>query len=341
MRKTWFALCVAAGMAAGDSSVNTVGASGTTAGAPKASWTEKAKAPFKKSWASIERMMPSSKAKAKPVMAEEPFDPGKATPELYVGLAQMSHRSGNIPQARQLYQKALAKDPNHLDALVGAARMEDREGRLDVALMLYQRAAAAHPRNAMALNDLALCHARRGELPAAHQILEQAVRLEPQKTLYRNNLAKVLVELNSLQPAMVHLTAVHQPAVANYNMAVLLSERGRQAEAGQYLSQALTLDPHMESARVMLAQQMAPPAMTGNAALVLSGPALQSTQPQAPEATESILPTPQAVATIPWTPSAAGEPARYPSTQPGTAASAPTGGASASQQLPALLPPVN
>src|SRR5688572_16568924 len=120
MRKVWFAVWAVAGMTAGCAgSANPVGPHSAAASAPKPSWTEKAKAPFKKSWASVERMMPSSKPKA-PVV-EEPFDPRQATPELYVGLAQMSHRSGNVLQARQLYQKALAKNPNHPDALLGAA----------------------------------------------------------------------------------------------------------------------------------------------------------------------------------------------------------------------------
>jgi Tfp pilus assembly protein PilF len=340
MRKTWFAIWAAAGMAAGCAgSAGSIGPHGAAATTPTSSWTEKAKAPFKKSWASIERMMPSAQPKAK--LVEESYDPRRTTPELYVGLAQVSHRSGNVAQARQLYQKALSKDPNHLDALLGAARMEDREGRFDVALMLYQRAAAAHPTNATALNDLALCHARRGELGAAQHIIDQAVRLEPQKPLYRNNAAKVLVEMNSLDPAMNHLAAVHPPAVANYNMAVLLAERGRQGEAGQYLSQALAIDPQMEPARLMLTQHMAPPALGGTDVLAASTQMSASIAPPAQAAGESILPTPEVVATIPWTPTAAGEPIRYPATDAATSVSTPSPGSAGVSQFPALLPPVN
>jgi Tfp pilus assembly protein PilF len=348
MRKVWFAVWAVAGMTAGCAgSANPVGLHGVAASAPKASWTEKAsswtekaKAPFKKSWASVERMMPSSKPKA-PLAAEEPFDPRKATPELYVELAQMSHRSGNVTQARELYQKALAKDPNCLDALLGAARMEDREGRFDVALMLYQRAVAAHPKNATAINDLALCHARRGELAAAHHMLEQAVRLDPQKALYRNNVAKVLVEQNSLQPAMNHLIAVHPPAAANFNMAVLLTETGRKAEAGQYLAQALAIDPRMEPARVMLAQHSGSPGVEASASLATIGGMTTAPALQARQASESILPTPESVATIPWRPSAAGEPIRYPSTDSATPVSSPGAATVGAAQMPALLPPVN
>jgi Tfp pilus assembly protein PilF len=342
MRKAWFAAWAVVGLAAGCAgSSNPLATGGVSAGGaiatPAATWTEKVKAPFKKSMAAIAKWKPSASAKA--VAVEEPFDPAKATPELYVGLAQMSERSGNISQARQMYQKALAKDPSHVEALLGAARMEDREGRLDVALMLYQRAATYHPRNGAALNDLALCHARRGELPIAHHVLEQAVTLEPNKPLYRNNVAKVLVELNALQPAMQHLTAVHEPAAANYNMAVLLSERGRTDEATQYLAHALAIDPQMEAARVMLAQYSAP-SMPGAAnGAQLAAQTVQIENSPADQANETILPTPEVVATVPWTPTAAGEQISYPTTEYGAAPPVMPPAASGDHG-PSLLPPV-
>lgn len=318
----------------------------TPGAAAKPSWTQRIAAPFKKNpFASFKPKPSANVTKADP--AEKPFDPSKASPELFVGLAQMSQRSGNIPQARQLYQKALAKAPNHREALLGAARMEDREGQLDVALMLYQRAAAAHPQDATALNDLALCHARRNELPQAHQILEQAIRLDAKNPRYRNNVAKVLVQLNAINPAMQHLSAVHAPAVANYNMAVLLTERGRQDEANYFLAQALTIDPQMEPAHMMLASQpgqeiVVPPAIAGPALSQPTAPMLVQSGPQAPPAradsAESILPTPEVVATVPWGPH---DPATMadPTANADPAASGPAVLAPPTQ-MPALSPPV-
>ena len=336
MRKTWFATWAAASMAvgcAGPTGTVTSGgiaAQDAPAGAQQASWTEKITAPFKQN--PFAALGGSSAAKAKAEPAEEPFDPKKASPELYVGLAQMSHRSGDIPQARQLYQKALANDPNHLTALLGAARMEDREGQLDVALMLYKRAAAAHPRNATALNDLALCHARRGDLVLAQQVLEQAIKLEPSKPLYRNNLAKILVEMNRLDQATHHLAAVHAPAVGNYNMAVLLNERGRIAESMNYLNAALAIDPQMEPAQALLAQHKAP-TIIGIDGEIQSMVQTKNVGGQASaEGNDSILPTPEVLATIPWKPPTAAAPAgQVPS--PTTVLSA--------EQTPMLLPPVN
>jgi Tfp pilus assembly protein PilF len=346
MRKTWFATCAAVGLAAGCAGqTNPMGsgdmaANGAAMSQP-ASWAERITAPFKK--IPFAELGGKKSQRPKVALLEKPFDPQKATPELYVGLAQISHRNGDIPQARELYQKALARDPNHLDALLGAARMEDREGQLDVALMLYKRAAASHPQNATALNDLALCFARRGELATAHQVLEDAVRLEPQKPLYRNNVAKVLVELNGINPAMQHMLAVHPPAVANYNIAVLLAERSRTDESAHHLSQALAIDPQMEPARVMLAQQTTPTSSAVAGPAPIARPAGRSSGQRVADNRDSILPTPETVATIPWQPSADGRYSAYPTTAAPaeTAAATPTAITTVSGQTPALLPPVN
>jgi tetratricopeptide (TPR) repeat protein len=335
MRKIWFATWAAVGMTLGCAGPTTpvtpagLAAKGAPGAVQQASWTDKITAPFKTNpFAGYSGSTAEATPKVDPT--DKPFDPKMATPELYVGLAQMSHRGGDVPQARSLYQKALAKDPNHLEALLGAARMEDREGQLDTALMLYKRAAAAHPRSATALNDLALCHARRGDLTAAQQVLEQATKLEPTKPLYRNNLAKILVEMNQLDKATHQLAAVYPPAVGNYNMAVLLSERGRVDESMNYLNAALTIDPTMAPAQELLAQFAAPPIMGVDGQV-------QSIVPSAPAAgqfaagnNESILPTPEALATVPWKPAT--------SSHSDSVTPAPTLPA---EQSPALLPPIN
>lgn len=324
MRKTWFAVCTAVAMTAGCAGPASPAKSGGIAAnagpgaAQQASWTQRITAPFTTNPFTAFSGMAKPAAKTPKIEpAEKPFDPDKATPELYVRMAQLSHRGGDVSQARTLYQKALVRDPKHLEALMGAARMEDREGQLDVALMLYKRAAEAHPRNATAVNDLALCFARRGDLATAHQVLEQAVRLEPGKPLYRNNVAKVLVEMNRLDQATGHLSAVHPPAVANYNMAVLLSERGRTGDALNYLTAALAIDPRMPPAQAMLAQLTAPPQGSADYSIVQTTPADGHA---AQAGNDSILPTPEVVATVPWT---AASPAQQ------------------SEQSPMLLPPVN
>lgn len=236
-------------------------------------WTDKMTAPFK---ALAPKKKPQGVAdvagtKNDPISLG--FDSGPATPALYVSMAQMADQGGNSSHARSMYQKALSIDSKNLDALLGMARLEDREGNLEPALQLYQQAVTYHPEDARALNDLALCHARCGQMQESLQLLTKAVQMKPDKALYRNNIAKVLIELNQFEPAMGHLMAVNEPAVANYNMAALLHERGRTNEAIPFLQNAVAIKPNMPEANKLLAN------LTGTVPTnqtMASGPALQS-----------------------------------------------------------------
>lgn len=179
---------------------------------------------------------------------------GPPTPELLISVAQLCELQGNVPQARQHYQRALATWPGNVEVLRAAARMEDRQGQLPLAENLYQQAIAANPQHAGVLNDLGLCLARQGKLEASIQMIEQAVHLQPEKALYRNNAATVLVELRQDQKALAHLAAVHGAADANYNLGQLLVQRGRRADAAPYFVAALEQSPGMQAARLALAR---------------------------------------------------------------------------------------
>jgi len=174
--------------------------------------------------------------------------------ELYLSMAQLNDRSGKADEARDMYQKTLTLEPTNLQALLGLARLEDREGRMDDALRYYQLAAGAYPQNAQVLNDLALCHARIGQLPVALHLLNQATQYQPQKALYRNNIAKVLIEMNRVDEAVSHQAAVHPPAVAQYNVGLLLHQRGRTGEAIRFLTAATHIDPQLQAASTLLSQ---------------------------------------------------------------------------------------
>lgn len=219
--------------------------------ANQTSWTDKVTAPFKSLAPKKKPAAVADVSKTDPISLG--FASGPTTPALYVSMAQMSDQGGNSAHARAMYQKALSLDPKNLDALLGLARLEDREGNLPAALQVYQQAVNLHPQDARALNDLALCHARCGELQKSYQLLDQAVRINPEKQLYRNNIAKVLIELNQVDQAVGHMTAVCQPDVANYNMAVMLTQRGRKAEAVSFLQIALAANPQMSAASTLLA----------------------------------------------------------------------------------------
>src|SRR5262249_16864865 len=215
----------------------------------------------------MEAKMPEMPGKAKapthPVM--QPAQPktdavslsgptGPPTPEFFIFAAQMCEKQSDIPQARQNLQRAMTMWPNNPDVLRAAARMEDRQNNLPLAESLYQQAVSANPQNAAALNDLGLCLAREGKLEPSLQVIEQAIHLQPEKSLYRNNAATVLVEMRQDQKALAHLSAVHNPAEANFNLGQLLVDRGRSGDAVPYFQTALQLNPGMTQAQDALAK---------------------------------------------------------------------------------------
>ncbi len=177
-----------------------------------------------------------------------------SSPEMVIATAQMYEQRGDTFHARLVYQRSLRTWPGDAEILRAAARMEDRAGELPVAENLYQQVVAANPKNAGALNDLGLCLARQGKLDASLSAVEQAVRLEPSNARYRNNAATVCVEVRQDQRAMAHLSAVHPPAIVQYNMGELLVARGRSGEAERYYRAALEIDPGLQEASYAIAQ---------------------------------------------------------------------------------------
>lgn len=179
---------------------------------------------------------------------------GPPTPQLRVALAQMAEAQGKNDEARRLLDQALAQAPNDPLVLREYARMEDRAGRMAAAEQFYARALAVNPKDSAARNDLGLCLARAGKLRESAQVLQSAVELNPQKALYRNNLATVLVELGDTQAAFSQLAAVHQPAVAHFNLGQLFAQRGRNAEAATCFQTACQIDPTLQPAQAALAR---------------------------------------------------------------------------------------
>lgn len=232
---------------------------------------------------------------------------GPPSPQLFISLAEMSERQGNVAQAREHLQQALSMWQGNVELLRAAARMEDRQGNLQVAEKLYRQAVASNPQDAASHNDLGLCLARQGRMDESVQEIEQAIHLQPGKALYRNNVATVLVELRQDQKALAHLSAVLAPAEANYNLGQLMVQRGRPQDALVYFQVALAQNPSLREAETSIA-------MLQRNSLGAPAPAM-ATQPGAapygsPPAGQVTAP-PSNPAVAPAAPAAAGVPDRY------------------------------
>jgi Tfp pilus assembly protein PilF len=180
--------------------------------------------------------------------------PEKVSGDLHYQAARVYESQNNIPRAIGHYQQALEAAPRDLRAILALARLHDRKSELQRAEELYLQAAQIEPENSSVLNDLGLCLARQWKLEAAQSALSQAIALQPANPRYRNNLATVLIEMGRADEAVETLAAIHLPAVAHYNTAFLLAQRGWVDAATHHLTLALQADPSHQSARALWAR---------------------------------------------------------------------------------------
>jgi tetratricopeptide (TPR) repeat protein len=173
-------------------------------------------------------------------------------PTVFFSLAGFYESQGKLDLAVQQYKKGLDVDPSNVNGWIKFARMYDRQGDYRQAQMAYRRVLELSPDHPTALNDLGLCHARHGDFEQAMASLQRAVSISPNKKLYRNNIATALVASGRHDDALQHLQAVHAPAAAQYNLAVLLLKERREALAVAHLQQALQVDPNLVPARQLL-----------------------------------------------------------------------------------------
>ncbi|MGL4513577.1 MAG: tetratricopeptide repeat protein [Lacipirellulaceae bacterium] len=174
--------------------------------------------------------------------------------EATIAAAAEAEGRGDVVAARGVLQQHLALDPHNAAVLRELAHVDDRAGALADAERNYRASIGADPSSAAAVNDLALCLARQGRLEPAAATLRQAIVMRPDKALYRNNLATILVELGKSDEAHQQLATAYEPAVASFNLGLLLARSGKADEAAGRFREAIALDPSLQPAREALAR---------------------------------------------------------------------------------------
>jgi tetratricopeptide (TPR) repeat protein len=185
--------------------------------------------------------------------------PRRIGPEVYIGAARLLENQGKFAEAEDKYRDALKSSPEDLNALVGLARLYDRQGQSPKAIEVYQKAAKTYPTNGLIANDMGLCYRRQRQVENSLAAFRKAVEFAPDNAKYRNNLAAALLDAGKENEAFEQLSVGNPPAVAHYNLAFLLTERGQRAGAIAHLQQALATDPTLKPASDMLNQLGAAP----------------------------------------------------------------------------------
>jgi tetratricopeptide (TPR) repeat protein len=110
-------------------------------------------------------------------------------------------------QAIEAYDRVLAAQPTHIDALINRGTLAYEDARLEQAAEFFARAVQQEPQNGAARFNLGSTLDDLGLLQEARQHLRLAVRLDPQNPDARYNLATLCDKLNSPDEAREHWQA--------------------------------------------------------------------------------------------------------------------------------------
>ena len=172
--------------------------------------------------------------------------PGEAWPQFYLGL--VLHQGGiDAVEATRAYERALALDPGHVDALCNLGKMRSdavrAEGPSDAAVALWTRALEIDPLHRMARVNLALDLHRRGRFDAATVHWDELLRRHPAdpEVLYnagvtRAHRGEVPVAADLYQAC---LERAPDHVEARINLAALYHKHGTPRDAVEHYRRAL------------------------------------------------------------------------------------------------------
>ena len=187
---------------------------------------------------------------------------GKNTEKNLLAWALYQEDQEQYAEAMKTYRDLSIAYPESVHPQLGIARIEAATGRSEQALSVLQKAAVAHPQDVDVQLQLMSLHSSAEDWEQCLQVCEKVCQLAPNDQNARYQVGISMVRAGRIQDALSHLTfSVGRPA-ACYNVAWILHEQSRNADAIQWLQQALSEHPDRQTAersRALLAE------LSGNA----------------------------------------------------------------------------
>lgn len=152
-------------------------------------------------------------------------------PQDQVHLARLYMHERDFDSAHAALERALALEPENLDAIASKVRLLDAQGNTDASREMLASALRRNPQSAFLQNELGLWLLRHNQNEYALLAFSRALELEPDNNDYRYTLATSLHSLDQLDVAQKQLETVLSREPANRKARVLLIEYWK--ESGQ------------------------------------------------------------------------------------------------------------
>jgi tetratricopeptide (TPR) repeat protein len=174
--------------------------------------------------------------------------PGSSTSQ-DLQLAFQRHNEGQLQQAEELYQRILAEDPNHVDALQLLGVLAYQTGRHQIAVDLIGRAIALNPSVGVFHYNLGNALAELGLFDRAIEAFTTAVRLDPSLSAAESRLGDALFAVRKYPASIAAyqraLRAKPDSAEIYNNLGLALEHLHQYDQAETAYRRALQLDPSL------------------------------------------------------------------------------------------------
>jgi Tfp pilus assembly protein PilF len=182
--------------------------------------------------------------------ASEKFPDNAKVPMLLARALRDFHRPDQAIATLVRFCDRNPKQPADLLSLLGI--LEDDAGEFQDAEIAYRAAAAQSPDRSDVLNNLGYNLLLQGKPAEAIEQFEAALTIEPHSQIAHNNLGIAILAQwkDDTQPrdALLHWQSVSDPATAHNNLASILMEQKRYADARKELGYALDYQKDHEAA---------------------------------------------------------------------------------------------
>lgn len=169
-----------------------------------------------------------SQAPSPPIVSHPP-----AGPDVLRGEQLLAE--GRVPEAKRIFEHALAEDPDDPRAWLDLGLAEEATGDWASAEKSYRRATDIDPNFAEAFNNLGVLLREAGKLAEAIATLERAVALDPSLSAARFNLALSYEDQGSLADAereyLATIDRLPKDPIPRINLAMMLVDAGRSEDA--------------------------------------------------------------------------------------------------------------
>jgi tetratricopeptide (TPR) repeat protein len=167
---------------------------------------------------------------------------------LLLSKATLELEHGSYSRARTSYSQVLAADPKSIKAVIGLAKLDQLERHIADAEQGFQRALQLDDDSAAALGALGQFYADQNRLDEAIAILQRARIAAPEDKTILFHYAIALARSGEIRAAHPLLIEAVGSAAANYNLGLILHERGDLAGSEDRFAKAVADNPKLKQA---------------------------------------------------------------------------------------------